>query len=65
MKNNGILILDKVLEYIFGIVGAVALYGVIIKGAWWHILTVVACAVIAIASQADAKKEKAYGNKEI
>ena len=48
-ENNGILILDKVQEYIFGIVGAVALYGVIIKGAWWHILTVGICAAIALA----------------
>lgn len=56
MKNNGILILDKVQEYIFGIVGAVALYGVIIEGAWWHILTVGICAAIALASHADIKK---------
>lgn len=65
MKNAEIYVLDKIQEHTFGIVGAVALYGVIIEGAWWHILTVVACAAIAIASHADAKKEKAYGNKEI
>lgn len=56
MKNAEIYVLDKIQEYTFGIVGAVALYGVIIEGAWWNILTVVACAAIAIASNADAKK---------
>lgn len=65
MKNKLIVTLDKVYVAAFTALGAVALYGVIIEGAWWHILTVVACAAIAIAIHADAKKEKAYGNKEI
>lgn len=56
MKDNLIVTLDKVYVAAFTAFGAVALYGVIAKGTWWHILTVGICAAIALASHADIKK---------
>jgi hypothetical protein len=56
MKDNLIVTLDKVYVAAFTAFGAVASYGVIAKGAWWHILTVGICAAIALASHADIKK---------
>ena len=53
MKDNLIVTLDKVYVAAFAVMGAVALYGVVVKGAWWHILTVGICAAIALASHAD------------
>ena len=56
MKDKLIVTLDKVYVAAFAVIGAVALYGVVVKGAWWHILTVGICAAIALASHADIKK---------
>jgi hypothetical protein len=56
MKDNLIVTLDKVYVAAFAVMGAVALYGVVVKGAWWHIVTVGICAAIALASHADIKK---------
>lgn len=54
--NKSIIILDKVYVAAFTALGAVALYGVVAKGAWWHIVTVGICAAIALSSHADIKK---------
>ena len=48
MKNL-IYKLDKALAIAFTVLGLGALYGVIAKGAWWHIGTMVICAVMAVA----------------
>ena len=56
MKDNLIVTLDKVYVAAFAVIGAVSIYGVVVKGAWWHILTVGICAAIALASHADIKK---------
>ncbi len=58
MKNTEIYIIDKIQEFAFIVFGMMALYGVVFKGAWWHILTVIGCAAVAIASYEDAKKER-------
>lgn len=56
MKDNLIVTLDKVYVAAFTALGVFAIYGVVVKGAWWHILTVGICAAIALASHADIKK---------
>lgn len=48
MKNL-IYKLDKALAIAFTVLGLGVLYGVIAKGAWWHIGTMVICAVMAVA----------------
>ena len=58
MKDNLIVTLDKVYVAAFAVMGAVALYGVVVKGAWWHILTVGICAAIALASHASIEKDE-------
>lgn len=47
MKNL-IYTLDKAQAVAFALVGLVAIYGVIAKGAWWHIGTAVICAAMAV-----------------
>jgi hypothetical protein len=54
--NKSIIILDNVFAALFAALGLTAAYGVIVKGAWWHIVTVGICAAIALASHADIKK---------
>ena len=41
--------LDKAQAVAFALVGLVAIYGAIFKGAWWHIGTAVICAAMAVA----------------
>lgn len=41
--------LDKAQAMAFALVGLGCIYGVIAKGAWWHIGTAVICAVLAVA----------------
>ena len=53
MKNL-IYTLDKAQAVAFGLLGLGCLYGVIFKGAWWHIGTAVICAVMAVALAKDA-----------
>lgn len=48
MKNL-IYKLDKALAIAFTVLGLGALYGVVAKGAWWHIGMAVICAVMAVA----------------
>ncbi len=57
MKNL-IYTLDKAQAVAFGLLGLGCIYGVIAKGAWWHIGTMLMCLAIAAASWEDAKKEK-------
>ena len=47
MKNL-IYTLDKAQAVAFGLLGLGCLYGVIFKGAWWHIGTAVICAALAV-----------------
>ncbi len=51
--------LDKAQAIAFTVVGLVALYGTIAKGAWWHIGTAIICAVMTVALLKDARKEAA------
>ena len=53
MKNL-IYTLDKAQAVAFGLLGLGCLYGVIFKGAWWHIGTAVICAAMAVALAKDA-----------
>jgi len=48
MKNL-IYKLDKALAIAFTVLGLGALYGVVAKGAWWHIGTAAICIVMAVA----------------
>lgn len=48
MKNL-IYTLDKAQAVAFGLLGLGCIYGVIAKGAWWHIGTAVICAAMAVA----------------
>ena len=48
---------DRIFAAIFGIVGAVVLYGVLFKGATWHIPTVILCVVLVIVFLADTEAE--------
>jgi hypothetical protein len=58
MKDNLIVTLDKIQVATFTALGAVALYGVVVKGAWWHILTVGICAAIALATYKSIEKDE-------
>ena len=58
MKNILIYIIDRIQACAFGSLALLAAYGVIFKGAWWHIGTVLICIAVAKASLADARKEK-------
>ena len=49
MKDTLNYTLDMIGAYGFGMMAALALYGVIALGAWWHIGTAVICAVLAVA----------------
>lgn len=49
--------LDKAQAIAFTVVGLVALYGAIAKGAWWHIGTAVICTAMVVALLKDARKE--------
>ncbi|MBQ8958863.1 MAG: hypothetical protein IJ057_10290 [Bacteroidales bacterium] len=40
---------DKALAVAFGLLGLGCIYGVIFKGAWWHIGTAAICAAMAVA----------------
>ena len=53
MKNL-IYTLDKARAVAFGLLGLGCIYGVIAKGAWWHIGTAVICAAMAFAHLKDA-----------
>lgn len=55
--NKGIVIYDKVFAVIFAALGLAEVYGVVIKGAWWHILTVGIASVLVVALVRDIKKE--------
>lgn len=46
--------LDKAQAVAFALVGLVAIYGAIFKGAWWHIGTAVICAALAVGLWNDA-----------
>ena len=41
--------LDKAQAVAFGLLGLGCIYGVIAKGAWWHIGTAAICAAMAVA----------------
>lgn len=43
-----IRVLDRAQAVAFGLLGLGCIYGVIAKGAWWHIGTAVICAVMAV-----------------
>lgn len=51
--------LDRIFAALFAIEGVAALIGVLFKGATWHIVTVVLCAVLVLAFLADAEDEEA------
>ena len=54
--------LDRILSALFAIVGVAAMFGVLFRGATWHIVTVVMCAVMVLALMADAEAEEAGGD---
>ena len=67
-KKSETSLTDKLLEYAFWVLCASAFYAVIIKGAWWHMLTVAMCASVALAFRADARKEvkgEGHGQKKV
>ena len=64
MKNNSMYTLDMIQAWVFGVLALVAAYGVIAKGAWWHIGTMVICVALVLALRADAKKELQASNSE-
>ena len=55
--NKSIVIIDKVFAALFAALGLAAAYGVVIKGAWWHIVTAAICTLLVFALLNDAKKE--------
>ena len=63
--NKGIVFFDIVFAVLFLAIAACAAYGVIIKGAYWHITTVVIGAVVAFALVRDVKKERSHGYTKI
>lgn len=54
---------DRIFAALFAFCGGVCLYGVIFKGATWHIITVALCAILVAAFMADAKKEEKTENE--
>lgn len=58
MRYNGMVVFDYIFAAILGVWGLVASYGIIFKGAWWHIVGVFFCALLVIALLNDAKKER-------
>ena len=54
MKHNLIYTLDMIFTFIFEGMAFACLYGVVAKGAWWHIGTAVICIVVALAHLKDA-----------
>jgi hypothetical protein len=59
MKRTLISTIDRIQVVGSGALAAVAAYGILANGAWWHIGTVAICAAIIKASLADIKKEEA------
>lgn len=59
MKRTLISAIDRIQVVGFGAMAAVAAYGIVANGAWWHIGTVAVCAAIVKASLADIKQEEA------
>ena len=59
MKMTLISAIDRIQVVGFGALAAVAAYGIVANGAWWHIGTVAVCAAIVKASLADIKQEEA------
>ena len=59
MKMTLISAIDRIQVVGFGALAAVAAYGIVANGAWWHIGTVAICAAIVKASLADIKQEEA------
>ena len=59
MKRTLISTIDRIQVVGFGALAAVAAYGIVANGAWWHIGTLAICAAIIKASLDDIKKEEA------
>ena len=59
MKRTLISTIDRIQVVGFGALAAVAAYGIVANGAWWHIGTLAICAAIVKASLADIKQEEA------
>lgn len=59
MKMTLISTIDRIHVVVFGALAAVAVYGILANGAWWHIGTLAICAAIIKASLADIKQEEA------
>jgi len=57
MRHNLTYTIDMIEAGIFAVLGSVCIYGVVAKGAWWHIVTAVICAAVAVALLKDAGKE--------
>lgn len=58
MKRTLISTIDRIQVVGFGALAAVAAYGIVANGAWWHIGTLAVCAAIIKASLADIKEEE-------
>ena len=50
---------DKIFAWLFVALAISCAYGIVIKGAWWHVGTLAIAAGIAKALFVDAKKEEA------
>lgn len=48
MRHNLTYTIDRIGACAFAALAALCIYGVIAKGAWWHIGTAVICAVMAV-----------------
>ena len=57
MRHNLTYTIDMIEAGIFAVLGSVCIYGVVAKGAWWHIGTAALCAAVALALLKDAGKE--------
>lgn len=49
--------IDMIQACIFAVLAGACIYGVAVKGAWWHIETAVICTAVALALRKDARKE--------
>lgn len=56
MNDLGLIVMDIVMACVFGVLGVVALVGVVL-GAWWHLGTAAMCGVMVWMLVAEARGE--------
>ena len=53
MENHFVKITNKVFAVIFTVMFVLTLCGILFKGAWWHVYTLIVTAILAIAFWTD------------